>query len=91
VSKSDRSGSLLAALFDKTEGGTVQSEPQPQHQWLQKLVGDWTYEGEALMGPGQPPIKSEGTESVRSLGGYTEITSAAATERQFRFALKLMF
>lgn len=29
--------------------------------------------------------------SVRSLGGYTEITSAQADERQFRFALRLSF
>ena len=28
---------------------------------------------------------------ITNLGGYTEITSALATERQFRFALKLMF
>jgi hypothetical protein len=28
---------------------------------------------------------------ITSLGGYTEITSAQATERQFRFALKLSF
>ncbi len=30
-------------------------EPQKEHQWLQKLVGDWTYEAEATMEPGQPP------------------------------------
>ena len=28
---------------------------------------------------------------ITALGGYTEITAAAATERQIRFALKLMF
>jgi hypothetical protein len=28
---------------------------------------------------------------ITNLGGFTEITSALATERQFRFALKLMF
>ncbi|MGH9718774.1 MAG: TonB-dependent receptor domain-containing protein [Bryobacteraceae bacterium] len=28
---------------------------------------------------------------ITNLGGYTEIVGAAATERQFRFALKLMF
>ena len=44
-------------------------EPQKEHQWLQKLVGEWTYEGEARMGPDQPPMKSTGSESVRSLGG----------------------
>jgi hypothetical protein len=44
-------------------------EPQKEHQWLQKFVGDWTFENEAVMGPDQPPVKFSGTESVRSLGG----------------------
>jgi hypothetical protein len=44
-------------------------EPQTEHQWLQKLVGDWTFESECVMGPDQPPMKSSGSESVRSLGG----------------------
>ncbi|MBD1914094.1 MULTISPECIES: DUF1579 domain-containing protein [unclassified Leptolyngbya] len=42
--------------------------PQKEHQWLQKLVGEWTYETEAMMGPDQPPVKSTGTETVRSIG-----------------------
>ncbi len=46
----------------------MQSEAQKEHQWLQKLVGEWTYETEAIMGPDQPPEKSTGTERVRSLG-----------------------
>ena len=48
---------------------TMQAEPRQEHRWLQTLVGEWTYEVEATMGPGQPPEKSKGTESVRSLGG----------------------
>ena len=44
-------------------------EPQKEHQWLQKLVGEWTYESEATMEPGKPPEKCAGTERVRSLGG----------------------
>ena len=44
-------------------------EPQKEHEWLQKLVGEWTYEAEATMKPGEPPEKASGTESVRSLGG----------------------
>ena len=47
----------------------MKTEPQKEHQWLQKLVGEWTYEGEATMEPGEPPAKMTGTESVRSLGG----------------------
>jgi polyisoprenoid-binding protein YceI len=54
----------------KTEQeATMKTEPQKEHQWLQKLVGDWTFEGEASMGPDQPCTKSTGTESVRSIGG----------------------
>lgn len=44
-------------------------EPQKEHQWLQKLVGDWTYEAEATMEPGTAPEKFKGVENVRSLGG----------------------
>lgn len=44
------------------------SQVQKEHQWLQKLVGDWTFQGEATMEPGKPAEKFEGIESVRSLG-----------------------
>src|SRR5262245_18041863 len=44
-------------------------QPQSEHKWLQRLVGDWEYEHECNMGPDQPPMKMTGTESVRSLGG----------------------
>jgi hypothetical protein len=44
--------------------------PQKEHQWLQRLVGEWTSEGEAAMEPGKPPEKFRTTESVRSLGGF---------------------
>jgi hypothetical protein len=47
----------------------MHTEPQKEHQWLQKLVGEWTYETEALMEPDQLPEKATGTETVRSLGG----------------------
>lgn len=47
----------------------MQIEPQTEHRWLEKLVGEWTFEGECSMGPGQPPMKNTGVESVRSLGG----------------------
>ncbi len=48
----------------------MKAEPQNEHQWLQKLAGEWTYDSEATMKPGEPPMKSNGTESVRSLGGF---------------------
>jgi len=47
----------------------MQAEPQKEHVWLQQLVGEWTYEAEALMEPGKPAEKCRGRENVRSLEG----------------------
>lgn len=46
---------------------TMQAQPQQQHLWLKKLLGEWTVEGEAAM-PGEAAMKFSGTESVRALG-----------------------
>lgn len=48
-------------------------QPQSEHKWLQRLVGEWTFEAECHMGPDQPPITSTGKETVRSLGGLWTI------------------
>jgi hypothetical protein len=47
----------------------MQAKPQKEHEWLHKLIGDWSFESECIMGPDQPAVKFGGTESVRSLGG----------------------
>lgn len=47
----------------------MNEQPSAEHEWLQKLVGEWTLESECDMGPDQPGMKSSGKESVRSLGG----------------------
>ena len=46
----------------------TQPQPQAEHQWLQKLVGEWTSEMDAVMGPDKPPETFRGTDSVRSVG-----------------------
>ena len=45
-------------------------KPQKEHEWLQQLVGEWDTEGEAILDPGQPPVKTKGSESNRTIGGY---------------------
>ena len=45
-------------------------QPQKEHHWLQKMVGEWTYETEVEMGPDHPHETFSGTESVRTLGGF---------------------
>jgi hypothetical protein len=42
----------------------MKTEPQKEHEWLQRLVGEWTYESDCSMEPGKPPEKFEGSESV---------------------------
>lgn len=51
-------------------------KPREQHDWLHRLIGEWTGEFECVMGPDQPPMKSTGVESVRSLGGLWTIGEA---------------
>ena len=46
----------------------MQAEPQKEHAWLRKFVGEWTYEGECSMGPDQPKATFTGTENVRAIG-----------------------
>ena len=47
----------------------MKAEPRKEHHWLQKFVGEWTYEHECPAGPDKPAEKVTGTETVRSLGG----------------------
>jgi hypothetical protein len=70
-SRLDSTLDLLPGDFKMETTQTQQPSSMPaqkEHQWLQKLVGEWTYETEAMMGPDQPSIRSTGTETVRSLG-----------------------
>ena len=47
----------------------INPTPQKEHKWLERLVGEWTTDAEAIGMNGQPPTKHSGTESVRSLDG----------------------
>ena len=46
------------------------------HLWLQRLVGEWTYEGEGTMPDGSSETL-RGKESVRKLGEYWVVGEAA--------------
>jgi Protein of unknown function (DUF1579) len=51
----------------------MDAQPQKEHQWLDRFLGEWTYESEYSMGPDQPPSNSKGFEVVRSLDGLWTI------------------
>jgi hypothetical protein len=46
----------------------MKEEPRKEHKWLEKLIGEWTFQEEATAATGEPP-KYTGTERVRPLGG----------------------
>ena len=52
-------------------------EPRQQHRWLERLLGDWSFETEAILAPGQPAEKSTGTERVHSLGGLWVVSEGS--------------
>jgi hypothetical protein len=47
----------------------MNAQPQEEHRWLEKLLGEWTFEG-AADPEADPPVDAfSGKETVRSLGG----------------------
>jgi hypothetical protein len=57
----------------RTEDAPKMPAPLKEHVWLKQLEGEWESEAEAIMEPGKPPVKSKGTESVRTLGGFWSV------------------
>jgi len=57
----------------------MNAQPRREHEWLQKLVGEWTYEAEALCEPGKPAERASGAETVRSLGGLWVVAEGEGT------------
>jgi hypothetical protein len=46
----------------------MEATPHAEHRWLNRLVGNWSVEGEMATGHGEPVTKFEGTECVRPVG-----------------------
>src|SRR5919198_2288981 len=64
------------ATSETQQQSPMHAEPRKEHQWLRRLVGEWTYETEVPAEPGRPAEKWTGTESVRSLGGLWVLAEA---------------
>jgi hypothetical protein len=63
------------------ENDSMKTEQLKQHEWLQKFLGEWTYEHDSPPAkPGEKPAhKVSGTESVRSLGGLWIVADGKGT------------
>jgi ABC-2 type transport system ATP-binding protein len=42
-------------------------KPQKEHLWLQQLLGDWTFESEMDMAPGQPKTYASGFQALKNV------------------------
>ena len=67
----------------------MKAEPQKEHQWLQQLVGKWTFESDCMSEPGQSGEKHRGTETVKSLGGVC-LENSVVESRGLRFDRRWM-
>lgn len=61
---------VAAGLAVGRADGPALAAPAKEHAWLRQLVGEWEFESEAVMAPGQPPVKGKGSETVRAVGGF---------------------
>ena len=64
---------LLALLGCSALGAAQEAaspKPSTEHAWLQPLEGEWSGAGEGLAAPDQPPVKTKGAATGRSLGGF---------------------
>jgi uncharacterized protein YndB with AHSA1/START domain len=66
--------SVVLPLCIATPDGVAHEKPGSSaaprgHEWLQQLVGEWTYEAESVVDPTQGPEKTRGKESTRAIGG----------------------
>jgi hypothetical protein len=48
--------------------------PVKEHEVLKKFVGEWETQSEAVMAPGQPAMKCQGSINAKMLGGFWVLT-----------------
>jgi len=69
---------MSTTTTEKPEEMEFGTKPQKEHEWLQKLVGNWTTEAEMFIGPDKPTAKVTGTQKVKSLGGLWAVFEGSA-------------
>jgi hypothetical protein len=58
---------MTEVLDPQMEAMMEAAKPKHEHEWLQRFVGEWTYEMDAEA-PGMPPVKLRGTGVTRAVG-----------------------
>lgn len=63
--------------------------PASEHEWLQRLAGEWEADLELMTAPGQPPLKVKATETTRRIGQLWTLTVAETQPPGMPFARSL--
>jgi len=61
-----QTGSAQTPTNEAQQAASATPGPRPEHRWLQKLLGEWTYETD--LGPEHQGAKARGTERARAIG-----------------------
>ena len=71
---------LLTVVSWSTVGevGARTQELSEEHQWLQRIVGDWSATTEARLGPDTDPVHTESSESIRGIGNLWILSEGSA-------------
>ena len=52
------------------QDGFKMPAPTKEHEFLKQFIGEWDTDMEAVMAPGQPPIKCKGNMSSKAVGSF---------------------
>lgn len=58
---------MTEVLDPQQEAMMEAAKPTPEHEWLRRMVGEWTYEMNHEE-PGKPPVTVRGTGVTRAIG-----------------------
>ncbi len=72
---------LFAAVATAVSKQDTHAAPElsPQQKWLKQLVGEWDTQYKMYMQQDQPPMESDGSDSVRALGDHWILAEMEST------------
>lgn len=53
--------------------------PTPEHLWLKRLAGTWSFESACPASPGEEPARAEGVETIRMVGDVWLVAESTGT------------
>ncbi len=67
---------IACANFALAQEMPEMPQPQPEHKFLERFVGDWTSKAEVQGEPGQPPMECQGEQECKMMGPFWIVCSS---------------